>query len=193
MRLVPTLLCSIIVFSRCSLAAEPAAVKAPEPKTVKMALVTTEASAATKSLLDLVQVDLSDDKAIALMERQAIDRVLTEQKLNLSGLVDGNAAVKVGKLLSVDLFAILETGSKKNDAVGIIVYDAATGIKYADQTLSEQGLQQQVKGVAAATRMAATKHAKGLNDLKMLCLQGVRNAELPRDRDTTCRSLAMIL
>jgi hypothetical protein len=191
MRLLPTLLCSIIMFGRAGLAADPAPVKAP--KNAKVALLTKETSNSAKALLDLAQVELSNDKSMALLDRQSIDRVLAEQKLNLSGLVDANMAVQVGKLLGVDLFAIVEPGGKNGDALGIIVYDAVSGIKYVDQTISEQDLPQQVKDVAAATRTAVAKRAQGIAKLKTLCLQSVRNAELPRDRDTTCRSLGMIL
>jgi len=101
MRVFLILLYSLGILGPTGFAAEP--VSAPKP--AKIALVTKENSNAVKSLLDLAQVELSKDNRFALVERQAIDRILTEQKLNLSGLVDANDAVKAGKLLAVDVIA----------------------------------------------------------------------------------------
>jgi hypothetical protein len=49
----------------------------------------------------------------------------------LSGLFDVNNAVQLGAILKTDLFAVLETTS-------IIVFDAKTGLRYADETLPKK-------------------------------------------------------
>jgi WD40 repeat protein len=167
---------------------EPAKAAAP-----KVALISRERSDATKNLLDLAQVELSNDKGLVLLDRQSIDSVIAEQKLNLSGLVDANTAVKVGKLLHADMLAIVETGGAKNDAFGVVIYDTGTGMKFVDQSLPENKLTEQVAAIAEATRRAVEKRAKGAKDLKTISIMGIRNADLPRDRDATCRSLGMIL
>ena len=191
MRFALTLLSLILHHLTAGAAVEPKVISGIS--TPKIALIANDRSETTKTLLDLAQVELSNDKGLALLERQAIDRVLTEQKLSLSGLVDGNTAVKVGRLLRVDLFAIVETWGAKNEAFAVIVYDAGTGMKFADQSLPEGGkLADHVTTIVEAVRMAVDKRGQGLKNLKTLSVMGVRNADLPRDRDTTCRSLAMI-
>ncbi len=165
----------------------------PSGKTTRLAIVARESTDTTLAILDLAEVDLAEDKRLQLLDRKSIDRILAEQKLSLSGLVDANTAVKIGKLLAVEMFAVVETSGKEKEVVGFAIYDAATGIKYADRSLPEKGLRQQVKEVLETTRNAVEKRARGRKDLRTICLMGVRNAELSRDRDTTCRSLAMLL
>lgn len=57
---------------------------------------------------DLIDI-MSDNVALELMnlgfqviERQSIGKVLSEQKLQMSGLVDASTAVKIGKMIGVD-------------------------------------------------------------------------------------------
>jgi WD40 repeat protein len=169
-------------------AAEPAG-----PKSRKVALITQENSDSARALLDLAQVELSRDKRVVLLERQAIERVLAEQKLTLSGLVDAATAAKVGQLLGVELFAIIETGGPKKDAYGIIVYDTGSGVRYVDRAIPDGELSERVKVVVEAALSAVEKEMKGSKELKTLSVRAVRNAELPVDRETTCRSLAAIL
>src|SRR5262245_46255986 len=118
-----SIICVTMMFTARATASEPAPAEVPTVAATKVALVTKETSDSTKTLLELAQVELSAEKSIDLLERQAIDRVLAEQKLSLSGLVDANTAVKVGKLLGVDVFAVLEMGGNK-EALGVVVYDA---------------------------------------------------------------------
>src|SRR4051812_16548429 len=82
-------------------------------------------SAAKLPLLVLSDIRLSQAKDVAVVERRAINRVLDEQKLALSGLMDANLAISTGRLLSADLFAIVEYSPNPTDPRGLVVFDAA--------------------------------------------------------------------
>src|SRR5262249_30464360 len=87
-----------------------------EPATAaRLALVTSDRSNAIRNVLTLAEAKLGELPHVKLLERQAIDKVLAEQKLSLSGLVAPDQAVALGKLLSVDVFAVLEAGANTKE------------------------------------------------------------------------------
>ncbi len=57
----------------------------------------------SKGLADMLAGDLGASGAFTLLEREELERVLREQELALSGLVDPAGAPKVGRLLGADL------------------------------------------------------------------------------------------
>ena len=54
----------------------------------------------TKGIADVLISELADNPAIKVVERDALQSILSEQKLATDGTVDKETAVKVGKLLS---------------------------------------------------------------------------------------------
>lgn len=56
-----------------------------------------------KGLADMIITDISKTKQIQIVQRENLQKVLTEQKLALSGLIDKNSAVKVGELLGANV------------------------------------------------------------------------------------------
>src|SRR5438105_4112758 len=121
----------------------------------RLALVCASSSPTMNNLIDLAQAKLSADDGLELLERKAVSKILAEQKLSLSGLVDSNFAVKTGKLLNVNAFAIIEADPLGKEALGLVIYDADTGIKWHDATLAAGSLDQQVEALARAVRGVA--------------------------------------
>jgi len=80
-------------------------------------------------LADLVLVELANAPGLDLVERQALNAVLTELSLSLTGLVRAKDAVRVGKLLKADWF-LLGTGTKigGTNSVVVRIVDVQTGI-----------------------------------------------------------------
>src|SRR5207302_1807453 len=115
-----------------SAAAQPAKKDAPW----RIALVCASSSATMNNLLDLAEVKLSADDGLVLLDRKAVSKVLAEQKLSLSGLVDSNFAVQTGKLLNANAFALIEADPLGKEALGLVIYDADAGIKWHDATLA---------------------------------------------------------
>src|SRR4051794_25260863 len=139
-----------------------------KPRAVKLALVARQAGPEVLGLLDLAQAELAREDRLQLLERQRVDRVLREQHLSLSGLVDASTAVKVGELLAADLFGVLETTEAGKEAVGLVVYDAGTGVKLVDRALPAGAGQAQVAAVVDALRAAGERRERGWEGLKLV-------------------------
>ncbi|MDB6112530.1 MAG: hypothetical protein JWR69_4280 [Pedosphaera sp.] len=82
-----------------------------------------------RQLGDLVIAKLTSVPGLDLVERQALDTVLHEAELSLSGLVRAKDAVRVGKLLRADWFLLgtIGTAGGSNAIVARLV-EARTGI-----------------------------------------------------------------
>lgn len=79
---------------------------------MRIALIVDKASGLDKSpLVSLLEVELSRNENIQLLERAAIDKILEEQQLSVIGLLERDTAVKVGRLLRADAFIILSLES----------------------------------------------------------------------------------
>lgn len=160
---------------------------------VRVALVSSATGPSVNSLLDLAHVKVSMQPGVELLDRQAMAKILREQNLSLSGLVDANTAAAAGKLLSVELFALVEADPITKEALGLIVYDAATGVKLHDAALPTGKLDEQIDAVSSGIRRAADKEAAGLKGLHTVCLLSARNADLPRAQDSLAHTLAFLL
>lgn len=141
-------------------------------------------------LLVLSEAKLFDLPGIVLVERSEIDKVLAEQKLG--GLFDVARAVQLGKILRAELFAVLETTS-------IIVFDAETGLRYVDESLSDEAndpkaMEKTVENVVGAVKAAVEKREKlEKNKLVTFGVLEVRNADFPAGRDIWCKAMAGLL
>ena len=136
------------------------------------------------ALLALAEAKLFELQNVALLEREEIDKVLAEQKL--SGMFSATNAVELGQILKTDLFAVLETTS-------IVIFDAQTGLRFVDETLSEN-IETAAQAVAEAVTTAVEKRQKlGQGKLVTFGVLEVRNADFPVDRDAWCRAVAGML
>src|SRR5262249_2032885 len=135
-------------------APEPA--KPPEGAApTRIALVTAEKGDPIQTLLTLAEAKMAEGKALDVLDRQTIDKVLAGHKLPRAGLVAAGQALAVGKLLSVELLAVLETAPGEKKATGLVVFDARTGVKLWDAGLParlSQAVEATVEGVEAAQR-----------------------------------------
>ena len=108
-------------------------------------------------------------------------------------MVDAAMAVKAGQLLAVDLFVLIEQSVDGREALACIVYDAQTGVRLCDESLTGDGVETIAGDIVSCVELAAKKRSAGLGKLQTLSIVGVRNADLPRAFDTQCQSLAMLL
>ncbi len=80
-------------------------------------------------LADLLTVELTGARGIALVERQAINRALQELELSLSSALHAKEAVRLGKILPVDWFLLATTARSDGTNVMVVrVVDAHTGV-----------------------------------------------------------------
>jgi len=67
-----------------------------------------------KVVSDILFAMLATDPSILLVDREDLDKVLEEQGINISGIVDSNSAVKVGHIIGAKIIvtgSVLKTGS----------------------------------------------------------------------------------
>ena len=162
----------------------------------RIALVDSDSNAGLETVLDTATVLLSKDADLQLLDRAEVGRLLHEQELSLAGLVGVEHALKAGQLLHVDLFAVLEgtlTNGDSSPSLGLVVFDARTGVRYADSALVASNTLSAASATAAAVRAAVAKSHQEPGDLHTVGLLTVRNADLPRQYDSLCDTVGLLL
>jgi hypothetical protein len=159
----------------------------------RVALVSTCGGGAGDDVLALAVAKLSADPGIVLVERAEVERILQEQKLTRCGLSGADQALAVGKLLGVDVFAALETYPDNQQILGLVVFDASSGVRLLDAVLPSGDTAHMGENVAVATQEACVKRAHANSKLRTVCVLSVRNAEFPRSMDSFCESVGQIL
>ena len=125
-----------------------------------------EAGLGLSSLVAILEARLSQGDGVRLLERAAIDKVLQEQQVSVAGLVERDAALKVGKLLRADAFVLLSledtpvaasTGSRAGDRPPNVL-----GVDESESMQSGQGAKP--AGQLLRVRVAETAHGLRLWD-----------------------------
>jgi len=159
----------------------------------RVALVSTCGGQAGQDVLALAETALSAEAEITLVERREVERVLQEQELMHCGMSEAGQAVAVGRLLGVQIFASLETVPNEKEALGLVVFDAATGVVLWDSVLPGTNVEQAAVEVDAAVKAGCEKRRRPAGGLTTVCILSVRNADLPREFDSLCQSIGGIL
>jgi len=168
----------------------------------RVAVVTTESSPEIDQIVVLAETQIGSEAELELLDRKEVMKVLGEQKLALSGLVDPEQAIRAGKLLNVDLFAILECepehatpdGKKtKKKLLGLSALDSRSGVRLWDAPLSSEGVEETAAQIVAGVKGAAAKYRAPAKDLHTVGLLTVRNADLPRSQDPTIQAIGRLL
>lgn len=159
----------------------------------RVALVSTCGGEAGQNVLALADVALSAETNIVLVERRDVERVLQEQNLMHCGLSEAGQAVAAGQLLGVQVFASLETVPDQKEALGLVVFDAATGLVLWDSVLSGTNAEVAAVEADAAVEASCEKRQRPAGSLTRVCILSVRNVDLPRQFDSSCQSVGSIL
>ncbi len=84
---------------------------------------------AQENISDLALTELSDAKGLEMIERQELDKVLSELQLSAAGLVRAADAVRAGKLLRADWFLLGTPAVVNGTNVAVVrMVDAHTGV-----------------------------------------------------------------
>lgn len=116
----------------------------------------------------------------------------------MAGLVDPEQVILVGKLLSVDLFAIVEFAiveaeQDKKVALGLVMFDSRSGVRLWDATLISNGLDEFVATIEQSVHAAVAKFQSPADQLRTVGALTVRNADLPLSFDSTVQAMARLL
>jgi hypothetical protein len=159
----------------------------------RLALVSTQRSAPADQVLALSEAELSTERDLELLDRSDIQRVIEEQQLSAGGFLDPRRAIAVGRLLTADLFAVVEAQAGTEEVVGVIVYDPRTGVRLCDVALAPGAIEATVAALAEGVRLALRKQRLVADKAWTVCVLGVRNADLPRTCDPWCSAIAGLL
>ena len=94
-----------------------------------------------EAVSDILSVELFNTNRFQVIERQAINRILEEQKLQMTGITDMSQAVEVGKLLNVEKIMIGSVSRLgKTFIINSRLVDVKTGaLELAQNVKSETG------------------------------------------------------
>jgi hypothetical protein len=159
----------------------------------RVALVVGTRTQGVKTAIDLATARVSGLSGVELLERAGVERILAEHRLSLAGLADTGKAISAGKLLSADLLGVIEVAPGGRQALGLVVFDAKTGLRLFDAALPSGGPAREADGIVEGVQTALKKHIAGLARVRPVGFLSVRNADLPRAKDSYCESLALIV
>ena len=161
----------------------------------RVALLSGEGDARIAGVVDLAQVRLSNEPELELLDRANVRRVLDEQKLSVSGVVDAGQAIAVGKLLAVDLIAVVESWPGNDTVPGVVIFDSRSGVRYWDAALpvAAAELERAADAIVNAVRTAHRKRDGRAQAFQTVGVMTVRNADLPRSQDSLCETVGLLV
>ncbi|MFA6541999.1 MAG: CsgG/HfaB family protein [Bacteroidota bacterium] len=116
---------------------------------------------------DMLATALVKSEKFSVIERQELDKILSEQKLGESGLVTEQTAPKVGKLLGAELFvigSITECGTKEGNIGGNLPMFGGGITKKTARTVVDVRLVNTTTGeVIAAETKEGSESTTGIN------------------------------
>lgn len=159
----------------------------------RIALIANSGRNESLDTLALAEAFLAESKDIKLVERNDIQRVLAEHNLSMSGLVNAEAAVRVGKLLGADVLAVVETEPQSRRALGMLVFETTTGLRLFDTSLSDTDPEEAARQIAAGLHIATAKRSLGTDKKRSICLVSVRNVDLPAMAGGFCHGVGRLV
>jgi len=145
----------------------------------RVALVALSEQDTMRLAIELATVELAQRPGFVVLERQEIRRVLREQDLALRSGASGEQAIALGRLLSVDVFAVCSL-SQNEKRIQLVVYETATGVRLIDRDIEATAVEKTAAELSANIDQAIKKresfHSAGLH---LISFHGHRNVDLP--------------
>lgn len=145
-------------------------------------VLTAHETAAEQTVRDLLQVELSTDAEIEIVERTNVRDLLQEQRISAFG--DQSDSLLLGRLLGVDAFVVWE-GARVDDNLTtnsgrLICFDGATGTRLGDHSLAGDDVFHLARDAARAIRDALKKRTALKNaEIALFSITSIRNVDLP--------------
>jgi hypothetical protein len=164
---------------------------AAPPTTVKIAILEGEGKRAPKAgVVDLLVAELSKREDVVFLERKEVHRVLAEHKLTMA--VRPANAVKLGKLLSTDLFVAVEKLPKTRPAVlRMQIIEARTGVVLAGMLQEAKDLASDVTRLRQAVTLALAKLGTDEKTRRYVGMLPFRSEEVGDGLDAFAQALSM--
>jgi hypothetical protein len=153
------------------------------------------AAAAQRGLADLLTAELSQQRNLELVERDAIDRVLNELSLSAVQAGDGEQGAKLGDLLAADALLFVEPEPQSQPPqVRLKLVETRTGIRLGDWPVpaAEIGAGD-LADVLAGLRQAAAKLGVPPGDRHLVGMIGIRPEVATSDLATLARVVTALV
>jgi TolB-like protein len=135
-----------------------------------------------KGIMDLMITDLASGTKVRVVDRERVNKLLEEQNLTKSGAIDGNTAIRVGKLFGA-CYSIY--GTYLRDAKGKQVLTIHTTNNETGQIQNAQKIESSDDD---AMKLIADASAKFINSMNVTACQGTPGAR--RDGDAAAAQQA---
>lgn len=185
----------ILVAGLLSAAGRDSVVAGQTAATLRLAVVPGEGERAPKAgVMELLTAELAKRDGIVLLEREEVRRILAEQKLTAAGLTDRATAAKLGGLLAVDLFAVLERVPEAKPALcRVQAIEARTGIILAGRFMDEKDPAADAAAAMDGILLGVAKYRVPKERCHYVCVLGVGSEEPGRSLDGLAKALHMFL
>jgi hypothetical protein len=166
-------------------------------KALNIALIVDKASGLDKSpLISLLEVQLSQEKGIKLLERAEIEKILSEKKLQLSFEASANAdRLKIGNILGADALLCVDkiVTTERQELIHIRIIETRTGIILDDVLITSSGVEADVKALIEGLRPKLLKLSVPLNQRLYLGISDIRNEEPGSELNPVASALTQLL
>jgi hypothetical protein len=148
-----------------------------------------------RALADLLAVELSSWDNVQLVERERIDGVLAELRLNASGLVNPERAARFGQLTRADALALIDVPSENNKAkaVRLRLVDTRTSIRLLDVLLPAGDLEAEVAAMRDELKSASATLAVPPDKLRLIGLVPIASGEPGEFLKPFCQTLTTLV
>jgi len=146
------------------------------------------------ALADLLTVELSHWKQVALVERQQITKVLNELELNASGLVAPDQAVRFGQLSRADALLLLAARDEpRSPSVRVQLVEASTSVRLLDLLIPSANFQRELEAILSELRRAESKLAIPEDRRRFIGVLAIHSGEPGGGLKAQCRTLQALV
>ena len=162
---------------------------------VRLAILPGEGERAPgEEVIAQLEVALTQEKDVTLLERAKVRKILREQNLSAAGLTDPATAIRVGTLLSVEMFLFIEKIPKSAPtACRIQIIETKTGIALASTLDEAQHIADTPADLMQTVRLALAKQRVPMENRHYVGILGVRNEEPGRFLDGLVQAVNALL
>jgi hypothetical protein len=166
---------------------------AQQVRTPNIAIIADKAGGLGQSpLISLLEVQLSKNDNIRLLERAQIDKILQEQQLSASGLLDRTNTIKIGQLLRADAFIII---TLEGELIRVRVAETAHGLRLLDcfEELDNTKLDEISKKIAGDIKNISGKFSLPAGQLIPVGIVDIHRVQLGEQHRILERTLPVLL
>lgn len=188
--------CAALSTSAVFLAGPSSAVEPSLPtigSTTTVAMAVADGGETGRAVLELAGAELCRQPGLVLVERLNVERLLKEQDLTKFGSGQSGQAYALNSMLGADVFAVLETDKEKKSTLGMLVYDANSGVTLGYTPLEPTNTVGNAATVVKMIEAACRKRRLPVQERVLVSLVSLRNVDLPRTRDAWCDAIGVML